>query len=96
MSSPGRVAVAVSNKLDDADKAVLAEVEKRHRDGKRDLCTARQLRDNVPGVGEKRVPAALERLVHVGKLHEVQVERIEGGKPKKRWILRTDCRRAGG
>lgn len=85
LSAPGRTQQNVSGKLDDADRTVLAVVERMHAAGKRELCTKSQLRTGC-GIGTERVPAALERLVHVGRLRLVDIERDEGGKTKRRAI----------
>lgn len=85
LSGSGRTAVAVADRLDDADRSVLAAITKLWQEGKGELCTQTQLRDGC-GIATNRVPAALDRLVHVGKLRVVGVARTEGAKTKTRKV----------
>jgi hypothetical protein len=85
LSGPGRAVIAADTKLDDADRAVLAAVARLHGRGDAALCSKSQLRTGC-GIATGRVPPALERLVHVGKLRVVDVERDEGGKKKRREV----------
>lgn len=85
LSASGRSAGAADTKLDDADRAVLTAVERLHKKGDGALCTKSQLRTTC-GIATGSVAPALDRLVHVRKLQIVEVERVEGGKKKRREI----------
>lgn len=85
LSGSGRAVVASDTKLDDADRAVLAYIERLHAAGKGALCTKSQLRMDCP-LASGRVPGALERLLHAGRLRIVDVERMEAGKKRKREV----------
>jgi len=86
MSSPGRTERSSNTKLDDADQAVLRTVTTMHTSGQGALCTRSHLAQSC-GIGKPRVPVALDRLVHLGRIRVAVVERQEAdGRTKRRSV----------
>ena len=85
MSASGRTERVTSSKNDEADAAVVRTVKAMLVAGQRELCTGTYLRESC-GIGKTRVPSALARLKHTGRLRLVTIEREEGGKVKQREI----------
>jgi hypothetical protein len=83
LSAPGRADSDLEDKGSERDRKVLRAVRRMHEQGMREHATYTQLKGQS-GIGTEHVKPALERLVHVGSLRLVTIERFEGDPPRTR------------